>query len=61
MIEEFLRLHIGNPQEPRASFYPMLTGIVIAGLSVHLSNCFTIPVSGDAAEIYEPSRGIAVE
>ncbi len=36
IIEESLRLHIGTPQEPGAGFYPMLTGIVIAGLSLLL-------------------------
>jgi putative tricarboxylic transport membrane protein len=36
IIEESLRLHIGTPQEPGAGFYPMLTGIAIAGLALLL-------------------------
>ena len=41
IIEESLRLHIGTPQDPGAGFYPMLTGIAIAGLSLLLlATCF---------------------
>lgn len=36
IIEESLRLHIGSPKEPGDGFYPLLTGIAIASLSLLL-------------------------